>query len=189
MEEGRKGVRKGRGTTLIIIFLSLFLVAATVKTQEKRKMGKDEEKKSQIGGGFGLNASRGPIDITSDTVEYDQKQNSITFKGNVIAKQEDTTLFAGVMVVHHDPDTKKLKTIVATGNVKIVQLERRATGQKATFDQEENKIILDGDAVVREGENVVRGARVIYYVNEERSIVEGGKGSRVTTTITPSKKE
>jgi lipopolysaccharide export system protein LptA len=73
--------------------------------------------------------------------------------------------------------------------VKIVQLERRATGQRATFNQEENKIVLDGEAVVREGENVVRGERVIYYTNEERSIVEGGKGSRVTTTITPSKKE
>jgi lipopolysaccharide export system protein LptA len=78
---------------------------------------------------------------------------------------------------------------VAAGNVKIVQLERRATGQRATFDQEENKIVLDGEAVVREGENVVRGERVIYYVNEERSVVEGGKGGRVTTTITPSKKE
>ncbi len=107
----------------------------------------------------------------------------------MIAKQEDSTLYANTMVVHHDPETKKLKTIVATGNVKIVQLERRATGQRATFDQDENKIILDGDAVVREGENVVRGERVIYYVNEERSVVEGGKAGRVMTTITPSKKE
>jgi lipopolysaccharide export system protein LptA len=162
---------------------------ATGEAQEKRKTAKDGAKKSQNGGGFGLSASRGPIDITSDTVEYDQKQNSITFKGNVIAKQEDTTLYASTMVVHQDPETKKLKTIVATGNVKIVQLERRATGQRATFNQEENKIVLDGEAVVREGENVVRGERVIYYTNEERSIVEGGKGSRVTTTITPSKKE
>ena len=184
-----KGMRIGKGTALIIVFLSLFLVVATGEAQERRKIAKDEAKKSQNGAGFGLNASRGPIDITSDTVEYDQKQNSITFKGNVIAKQEDTTLYASTMVVHQDPETKKLKTIVATGNVKIVQLERRATGQRATFNQEENKIVLDGEAVVREGENVVRGERVIYYTNEERSIVEGGKGSRVTTTITPSKKE
>ncbi len=184
-----KGMRIGKRTALIIIFLSLFLVVATGEAQEKKKIAKDGAKKSQNGGGFGLNASRGPIDITSDTVEYDQKQNRITFKGNVIAKQEDTTLYASTMVVHHDPETKKLKTIVATGNVKIVQLERRATGQRATFDQEENKIVLDGEAVVREGENVVRGERVIYYANEEKSIVEGGKGSRVTTTITPSKKE
>ena len=170
------------------LMLSLILCVAAGGAQEK-KGKKETEKKTQAAAGFGLTAGRGPIDITSDTVEADQKKNSITFKGNVVAKQEDTTLYANTMVVHYDPDTKKLREIVATGNVKIVQLERRATGQRATFDQEENKIVLDGDAVVREGENVLRGERVIYYVNEERSVVEGGKASRVTTTITPSKKE
>jgi lipopolysaccharide export system protein LptA len=80
-------------------------------------------------------------------------------------------------------------TVVATGNVKIVQLERRATSQKATFHQDENKMVLDGEAVIREGENVIRGERVIYYVDEERSVVEGGKGGRVNTTITPPKKD
>jgi len=175
-------------TALIALMLSLVLCVAAGGAQEK-KARKEIEKKSQAAGGFGLSAGRGPIDITSDTVEADQKKNSITFKGNVVAKQEDTTLYANTMVVHYDPDTKKLREIIATGNVKIVQLERRATGQRATFDQEENKIVLDGDAVVREGENVLRGERVIYYVNEERSVVEGGKANRVTTTITPSKKE
>jgi lipopolysaccharide export system protein LptA len=79
--------------------------------------------------------------------------------------------------------------VVATGQVKIVQLERRATSQKATFHQGENKVVLEGEAAVREGENVIRGERVIYYIDEERSVVEGGKGGRVSTTITPPKKE
>jgi lipopolysaccharide export system protein LptA len=189
MEEGREGMRKDRGIALLVLILSLVLCVAVGGAQEKKKVRKETEKKSQTDGGFGLTATRGPIDITSDSVEYDQKQNSITFKGNVVAKQEDSTLYANTMVVHHDPESKKLKTIVATGNVKIVQLERRATGHRATFDQDENKIILEGDAVVREGDNVVRGERVIYYMNEERSVVEGGKAGRVMTTITPSKKE
>lgn len=181
-------MKKDRGIALLVLILSLALSVAVGGTQEKKKIRKEAEGKSQTGG-FGLTATRGPIDIASDSVEYDQKQNSITFKGNVIAKQEDSTLYANTMVVHHDPESKKLKTIVATGNVKIVQLERRATGQRATFDQDENKIILEGDAVVREGDNVVRGERVIYYMNEDRSVVEGGKAGRVMTTITPSKKE
>jgi len=73
--------------------------------------------------------------------------------------------------------------------VKVVQLDRRATGQKATFDQDKNKMVLDGDAVVREGTNVIRGERITFYVDEERSIVEGGKGGRVSTSITPPPKE
>jgi lipopolysaccharide export system protein LptA len=50
-------------------------------------------------------------------------------------------------------------------------------------------MVLDGEAVVREGENVIRGERVIFYVDEERSVVEGGKGGRVSTHITPTQKE
>jgi lipopolysaccharide export system protein LptA len=43
--------------------------------------------------------------------------------------------------------------------------------------------------VIWEGENIVRGERVTYYINEERSIVEGKKGGQVSTHITPSQKE
>ncbi len=111
------------------------------------------------------------------------------FKGNVIARQEDTTLYANTLTITYDPETKKLKEIVAVGNVKVVQMDRRATGQKATFDQDKNKVVLDGEAVVREGANVIRGERIIFYVDEERSVVEGGKGGRVSTSITPPPKE
>jgi lipopolysaccharide export system protein LptA len=107
----------------------------------------------------------------------------------VIAKQEDMTLYANTLVIIYDPSTKKLKEIVATGNVKVVQLDRRATGQKVTFDQDKNQVILDGDAVIREGANVIRGERITFYVEEERSVVEPGKGGRVTTSITPPQKE
>jgi len=70
-----------------------------------------------------------------------------------------------------------------------VKLERRATSQKATFDQGKNKVTFDGDAVVREGANVIRGERITYYVEEERSVVEPVKGGRVSTSITPPPKE
>ncbi len=133
----------------------------------KRRRLEKAERKGQDRKGFGFTTSRAPIDITSDTVEEIRKQNTVTFKGNVVAKQEDTTLYANMLVIYYDPETKKLKEIVATGNVKIVQFERRATSQKAIFYQDENKVVLDGDAVVREGENVIRGERMIFYLDEE----------------------
>jgi lipopolysaccharide export system protein LptA len=169
---------KGTGLLLILFFLAILFAP-----------GEAQEKKAGPGKGFGFTTSRSPIEITSDTVEGDQKQNRVTFKGNVIAKQEDATLYANMVIVHYDLEMKKLKEIVATGNVRIVQLDRRATCQKATFYQSENKIVLEGEAVIREGDNVVRGEKVVYLVDEERSYVEGGKGGRVTTTITPSSRE
>jgi lipopolysaccharide export system protein LptA len=188
MERRKKGMKTVRGISLLVIVFSLFLFSIS-GAQGKKGAGKGQEKKPGAGVGFGLTSSRAPIDITSDTVEGNQKQNIVTFKGNVVAKQEDTTLYSNMLVIYHDPDTKKLKEIVATGSVKVVQLDRRATSQKATFYQEGNKVVLEGDVVVHDGENVVRGERITYYLDEERSVVEAGKGGRVSTHITPTKKE
>lgn len=171
-------LKKEIGLAAILFSLAFFLPPAEA-----------QEKKAGSAMGFGFTSSRSPIEITSDMVEGDQKQNRVTFKGNVVAKQEGATLYANTIVIHYDMDMKRMKEIVATGNVRIVQQDRRATGQKVTFYHDENKIVLEGEAVIREGENVVRGERVVYLINEERSYVEGGKGGRVTTTINPSAKE
>ena len=172
------------------IIFSVVLLFVAGEAQDKKGSSKGGEKNVGLGTGFGFDAnSRAPIDISSDTVEGDQRQNSVTFKGNVIAKQENTTIYANALVITYDSENKKVREIVASGNVKVVNLDRRATGQRVIFNQDENKVVLEGDAVIREGENVVRGERVTYYINEERSVVESGKGGRVTTTIVPPKKE
>ena len=190
MAKGREGMigRKGLGFGVIVI--SLVLLFAAGEAQDKKGSSKGGERSAGLGTGFGFDTeSRAPIDISSDTVEGDQKQNTVTFKGNVIAKQENTTVYANLLVITYDPENKGVKQIVASGNVKVVSLDRRASGQRVIFLQNEKKVILEGDAVIREGENVVRGERVIYYMEEERSVVEAGKGGRVTTTIVPPKKE
>lgn len=178
---------KRKGLFLMVL---LFLLLSFCKGMAQEKGGsKSEGKAIKTERAFGFTTSRAPIDIISDTVEADQKKNTVTFKGNVIAKQEDTTLYANTLIITYDQTNKRLKEIIAVGNVKVVQLDRRATGQRATFDPDKNKIVLDGEAVIREGANVIRGERIIFFMDEERSIVEGGKGGRVTTSITPPSKE
>jgi lipopolysaccharide export system protein LptA len=182
----------GSRKSLFILFILLCLLALLgtgAQAQEKKGTGKAAGAKGTRSADpkFGITSSRAPIDITSDSVEG--TQNSVTFKGNVVAKQEDTTLYADRVVVNYDNETKKIKEIIAYSNVKVVQNDRRATGDKGTFYQDENKIVLEGNAVVREGDNVIRGHRVTYLVDEERSWVEPGKDGRVSTTITPGQKD
>jgi lipopolysaccharide export system protein LptA len=176
-----------RVSSLVIVLL-FSLSGMSPEAQTKKGTEKADEKTSKATAGFGFSAnSRAPIDITSDTVEGEQKQNRVTFKGNVVAKQEDMTLYADTVVVYYNPDTKKLKEIMAVGNVKIIQSNRRASGNKVIFLQDENKAILEGDAVLREDDNVIRGERITYFVDEERSVVEAGKGGRVSMTLVPKK--
>jgi len=182
-------MKPGKGIGIFIFLLASFLFFVSGEAQDKKKTGKDDEKKPKVEVGFGFTTSRDPIDINSDSVEMSQKENTVTFVGNVVAKQKDATLYTNKLMIFNNPDTKKLKEIVAVGNVKVVQLDRRATSQKATFNQEENKVVFEGEVVIWEGENIVRGERVTYFIVEERSIVEGKKGGQVSTHITPSQKE
>jgi len=172
-----------------IVLCLLFMLSFSGEAEYKKADSKREGQSPQSVRPFGLMSSRAPIDMTSDTVEANQKQNMVVFKGNVVAKQEDITLYANTLVIYYDPDAKEIKTLVATGSVKIIQLNRRATGQKVTFQQADDKVVLEGEAVLREGENVIRGDRVVCFIAEDRCVVEGGKGGRVSTTITPPPKE
>jgi lipopolysaccharide export system protein LptA len=177
-----------RGLFLLLFFVFFFFFLSSGESQEGKTKA-NEEPPLALGKGFGFKAGDAPIEIGSDSVEAEQKQNKVTFKGNVIAKQGEITLYTDTLTVLYNQATKKIKEIRGVGNVKIVQLDRRVTSHQATFHQDENKVVLEGEVVVREGENVVRGDRVIYYLNEEKAVVEGSGKGRVTTRLTPSSKE
>ena len=95
-----------KGISLLIILLCLLLFSIPGEAQDKKGGRKGGEKALKTDKSFGFTASRAPIDITSDTVEADQKKNTVTFRGNVVAKQEDTTLYANKLTIVFDQNEK-----------------------------------------------------------------------------------
>jgi lipopolysaccharide export system protein LptA len=73
---------------------------------------------------------------------------------------------------------QRIKEIIAEGNVDITTADRRATSKKAVFDEAQRTVVLTGDAHVQELGNWVSGERVTVYLDEKRSVVEGGGGDR-----------
>ena len=168
-----------RGISLLAILSSLIFVLISGEAQEKSGGGKGGER------GFGFTASRAPIDITSDTVEADQKQNRVTFKGNVVAKQEDLQIFSETMTAYLNEASNEIDKVEAKGNVKIVKAERTATCAEALFENAKGEITLKGNVVVYSGPDRLAGDTVIYYLNEDRVSVEGEKDKRARITVHP----
>ena len=83
------------------------------------------------------------------------------------------------------PDTGRVQNIVAVGNVRIDQGARWAVGGHAVFDQGQRTLVLTENPVLHDGPNVVAGDRVIVYLDENRSIVEGGR-KRVKAVLYPN---
>jgi len=160
----------------------------------------------------GKEGKGGPIEITSDRLDAFNENKMVVFSGNVIAVQEDKTIYADTLNIFYKkepdarskaqtkplakPEAKKnpeaaggeLDRIEAVGNVRIVQQNRLVTGDKAVYIQNEQKIIVTGNPVLKEGDNIIKGERVVVLLDENKGIVESSKQKRVTAVINPEDK-
>jgi lipopolysaccharide export system protein LptA len=125
-------------------------------------------------------AVQGDVTMKSDllTVTYEEvapTAQTAVAQVEKVGKSEKAEVGENVTKVS---SKQRLKEIVAEGHVQITSGERRATGRKAVFNEAQRTVVLSGDAVVLEGGNQVTGERVTVYLDEKRSVVEGGSGER-----------
>src|ERR1041385_1859701 len=155
---------------------------AASKTNQKTEEKDDTKKKSQSGA---FNA-QDPIYITSDRMEADRQKNVIVYTGQVVAIQNDMTLRSDKLTTYFDPELQQIKEAIAEGKqVRMTQGERIAIGTKAVFDGIVQTITLTGNPVVRQANSEISGCKIIYFMIEDKVVVENCKDTRVTGTIFP----
>lgn len=121
-----------------------------------------------------LAEKKGPITITSSTLNADNKAHTALFEGSVIAKTETMTISSDKMLVFY-AEGGKITKIEVGGHVKLIKGERVITSDAATYLADEDKVIFTGQPKAVEGNSIVTGTRMIYLVKEDRSIVENSK--------------
>jgi len=158
------------------IFAALSLVAALAGGAAAQERGRDSAR--ELG-------SR-PIDVTADRVSADSARNTVTFEGNVVARQGDVTLHADRIQADYSREAGAIDRIEAEGNVLFEQEGREARSARATFHNLEQRVVLSGGATLRQGQNTVKGETLTIFLRENRSVVTGGKdGGRVQAVINP----
>jgi lipopolysaccharide export system protein LptA len=73
----------------------------------------------------------------------------------------------------------------ATGNVYFVTPDQTIRGDRATYDTASGVIVVTGDVILTQGENVVTGSRLTYNVETEAARIEGGPSGRVQGVFYP----
>jgi lipopolysaccharide export system protein LptA len=122
-----------------------------------------------------LTSGHGPIDIKSDTLELDYKNNSVLFTGHVHAVQADALLTSDSLKVLYGKDFHQVKEMFANGNVRMSQGTRWATGEHAVLDQAAHTVTLTGNPVVHDGPDQVTGSRIIVHLDSGKSEVIGAR--------------
>lgn len=174
-----------RPVTLLIISLFCLLLpvsrAFPTETETKKEGGQAQS-----------------IVINANALEINDADKIVSFVGNVDAVRGTFRIKAEKMVVYYMGNATKraparsearIEKIVATGDVQIFREEGgEATAQKAVYYQGEEKVILTGNPKLKQGADFVEGNRVILFLDEKRSIVEGTEGNKVRAVLSPEGK-
>ena len=143
-----------------------------------------------------------PIEIVSDRLDAYQAKRMVVFSGNAVATQGARTIRSDVLTIYYKEEKKtavpsttesegpsELERVEAKGHVTISEGDRIVTGEEGIYEQDAQKITMTGNAVMREGANIVRGDRIVVFLNENRGMVEGTGSKRVTATIYPEEQK
>ncbi len=135
---------------------------------------------------FTVNAkdNKVPIVIEADKFEYDNKAKVAVYKDNVVVKKGDFILYADIMHVFFNTDSK-IKKIVAEGHVRFKKGEYSGSSKKAIYLDDRKLIKLIGNAKVRKKNSVLEGDEIDYYMQQDRAVVIG-KNKKVRTIIIPA---
>jgi lipopolysaccharide export system protein LptA len=140
-----------------------------------------------------------PIDIEADLLEVDDRQKQATFRGNVLARQGDFSLRSRELIVSYSgraaaaaSQTARAETapaatadatrgdapaditrIEAKGGVIVGTRDKQtATSEWADFDVKAQVITIGGNVVLSQGDNVLRGDRLVIDLKTGRSRFE-----------------
>ena len=136
-----------------------------------------------------------PLVIKSNTLEIDNEKRIVTFMGNVDARKDDWIMNCDRLILYYNEQVGKDKTenqklrvdkIVAKGSVQVRRtLGGEASAEEATYYEADEKVVLTGKPVVKQGDDFVEGTKITLFLKENRSVVEGSAENKVRAVIAP----
>ena len=146
-----------------------------------------------------------PVDVTADNMVYNADKNTVIFQGRVEAVRGEFTMWSDTLTLYLKSRTdasqknknaasqamqgSDLDRIVAEKNVRFKNGTQTGTAQKATYYSAKNLLVLEGNPILHDGDNSIRGNVIRYYVDENRSVVEGSPKQRVHAVFSSNDKK
>jgi lipopolysaccharide export system protein LptA len=140
-----------------------------------------------------------PINLEADKVTVDDKKQTSTFEGSVVLTQGTLRITADRILVRQDKNG--IQTATAYGKPATFKQKRDGVdeyiegfAEQAEYDGRTEKLELSHNAVLKRGQDEVRGNYITYEVNSEfmqvfgsnpQSATSSKSGGRVTAVIQP----
>lgn len=134
--------------------------------------------------------SDNPIHIEADRLEVRDEDKVAIYAGNVRVRQGETVLMTAQLRVYYTGNAagaapgSSVSRIEARHRVIVRSGSRTATGDSAVLDMAADRITLTGNVVLTEGDNIIRGEKLVVDLKSRTARMEG---DRVQTILTPSR--
>ena len=134
--------------------------------------------------GEGAGKSPATVEAHAADMTYDEAQNQIVYKGEVLIRQGDIQTKSPAATLMLNPDGGSIRTMEAGDPVDVQQAGRHATGSKGTYTPSTETMVLVGDNVVlSDATGRVQGRAVTFHVGDERVLVDGREEIRTQMII------
>lgn len=105
--------------------------------------------------------------ITSKRLTFDYRNHYALFEEDVVVTDPSVKILADKLTVLFDEENSA-KTIVGTGNVRIVQTDKNAVCEKAVYQVKAGRLDLSGNPVLRRGKDVLKGKVITFWRDQEK---------------------
>ena len=133
-----------------------------------------------------------PVDITSDEMQWNDKERIAYALGNAVAIQGDRKIKADKLIVYLEKNngTNEIILIKAEGNIIFTTINELATGEMATYDFVKNNIIIKNNVTLKKNDNIMKGDILKMNLNTGISEISSKKDSKkVKMRFLPKKSE
>ena len=118
--------------------------------------------------------ARKPIEILADSMQWDKQLGQAIATGNAKAIQGQTTIKANkIIAVLSEDNSQQIKELQAIGKVVFLKDKQLATGDKATYYINQEKVIIRGNVELKRDDNVIKGEKLIIDFLTGLSKMEG----------------
>jgi lipopolysaccharide export system protein LptA len=161
--------------------------------------------------GIAATAGTGQLKVTADTFVVDDQQHVATFTGNVVMTRGEMTMWAPKVVVEYTQSggthqaaggtdassspppppaaplggNSSVRSVVATGGVRIKTSQQEATGDRADYDPRTQILKLTGHVKVTNANGQLEGPALVIDLTTNVSTFSGSSSGRVTGVFTP----
>lgn len=150
-------------------FLAAALAAATL-------MSASQGQAQLASGGEG-----GPIMFSADNMQADNADHTVVLDGRVQLLQDNARFQADYVKIFYTQSSTgerdQVSRIEARGKIYYVVDDQVMRGDQAVYTRADDTMIMTGDVILKQGQNVLTGNRLTYVVGPKRSTLDGAPAS------------